>query len=210
MTQNLFAIIPVKPLAIGKSRLGGWLQPRERVALNACLLQHTLAVAAEFPGPARCIVVSASAEVRHLAQQRGMITLPDPPGGKTLNDAVAAASRVAQARGAQALFVLPVDLPMLSAAKLRHTINAAPPAPTCLLIADQHGEGTNFLYQAPVRLLDYRYGANSCALHAEAAWRAGLVPQICRADTAWFDLDRVPDYRRWSAAITAAPAMLPA
>ncbi len=208
--QDVYAVIPVKPLAIGKSRLGGWLPPSERVALNACLLQHTLAVAAEFPGPARCIVVSASADVRHLAQQRGMIALADPPGAETLNDAVAAASQLALAHGAEALFVLPVDLPMLSAAKLRHTIAAAPPSPTCLLIADQHGEGTNFLYQAPVRLLHYRYGANSCALHAEAAWRAGLVPQICRADAAWFDLDRVPDYRRWSAATAAAPALLPA
>lgn len=199
MMQNVFAIIPVKPLALGKSRLGGWLAPDQRAALNARLLHHTLDVATDFPGPARCILVSASPELRVLARRRGMIALADPEQGESLNDAVAAASQVALAHGAQALFVLPVDLPLLTAANLRRTIAEAPPAPTCLLIADQYGEGTNFLYQAPVRLLQYRYGSKSCARHAEAAWQAGLVPQIRRADAAWHDLDRVPDYRHLAA-----------
>jgi 2-phospho-L-lactate guanylyltransferase (CobY/MobA/RfbA family) len=46
----IWAIVPVKPLLLGKSRLAGALPPQARAALNRMLLENTLRVVRETGG----------------------------------------------------------------------------------------------------------------------------------------------------------------
>jgi 2-phospho-L-lactate guanylyltransferase len=200
VSGRLFAIVPMKSLTLGKSRLYGRVPESERLALNRWLLDHTLSVAAEFPGAERTIVVSGSAEILDIARQRGMIAIADPEGAD-LNAALAAATDVAVEWQADAVFVLPVDLPLLTAEALRRAVAAVPAAPGCLLVTDRHDEGTNLMVQQPVQLRRYRYGLGSCGSHVAAAEEAGMTVTVCRDPDLSFDLDWPDDYAVWQAEV---------
>ena len=196
MSDGVFAILPVRSLAEGKSRLSPVLDATERTRLNERLLEHTLDCLAVYPGAASTLVVSASAEVLERARRRGMTAIADPPGGG-LNEAVAAAGAVARARRAQGVFVLPVDLPLLTADGLRDLLTQASSAPTCLLVPDRRGAGTNLIYQSPVRLTSYAFGEGSFERHRLTAQAAGLKVVVRREPSFGLDLDLPADYTLW-------------
>ena len=148
------------------------LLERERArSTSSCLRKPSTAAA--YPGAASTLVASGSAEVLARARQTGMAAVADPPGGG-LNEAVAAATAAARARGARGVFVLPVDLPLLTAAGLRDLLAQASPAPVCLLVPDRRGAGTNLIYQSPIRVASYAFGDGSFERHRLAARAAGL------------------------------------
>src|SRR5580698_5104664 len=122
MSDGIFAILPVRSLADGKSRLSPLLEAGERARLNEQLFAQTLDCLAAYPGAASTLVASGSAEVLARARQTGM-------------------AAVARARGARGVFVLPVDLPLITAAGLRDLLAQASPAPVCLLVPDRRGAG---------------------------------------------------------------------
>ena len=63
MSDGIFAILPVRSLADGKSRLSPLLDAGERARLNEQLFAQTLDCLAAYPGAASTLVVSGSAEV---------------------------------------------------------------------------------------------------------------------------------------------------
>ena len=204
MSDGVFAILPVRSLAEGKSRLSPVLDATERARLNERLLEHTLDCLAVYPGAASTLVASASAEVLERARRRGMTAIADPPGGG-LNEAVAAATAVARARRAQGVFVLPVDLPLLTADGLRDLLAMASSAPTCLLVPDRRGAGTNLIYQSPVRLTSYAFGEGSFERHCLTAQAAGLKVVVRREPSFGLDLDLPADYTLWRQLTHSAP-----
>jgi 2-phospho-L-lactate guanylyltransferase len=133
-----------------------------------------------------------------------MAAVADPPGGG-LNEAVAAATAAARARGARGIFVLPVDLPLLTAAGLRDLLAQASPAPVCLLVPDRRGAGTNLIYQSPIRLASYAFGDGSFERHRRAAQAAGLKVLVRREPSFALDLDFPADYTLWRELIRATP-----
>jgi 2-phospho-L-lactate guanylyltransferase len=136
-----------------------------------------------------------------------MIAISDPPGGG-LNEAVAQATVAARARGAQGVFVLPVDLPLVTAANIRDLVAQAPRAPVCVLVPDRHGFGTNLIYQSPIRLTSYAFGEDSFERHRAAAAAAGLKVFVRREPNFALDLDLPADYTLWQQLTnaTARPA----
>jgi 2-phospho-L-lactate guanylyltransferase len=204
MSDGIFAILPVRSLADGKSRLSPLLEAGERTRLNEQLFAQTLDCLAAYPGAASTFVASASAEVLVRARQSGMAAVADPPGGG-LNEALAAATAAARARGARGIFVLPVDLPLLTAAGLRDLLAQASPAPVCLLVPDRRGTGTNLIYQSPIRLASYAFGDGSFERHRRAAQAAGLKVLVRREPSFALDLDFPADYTLWRELIRATP-----
>jgi 2-phospho-L-lactate/phosphoenolpyruvate guanylyltransferase len=204
MSDGLFAILPVRSLTDGKSRLSPVLDAGERARLNERLFEHTLECLAAYPGASSTLVASGSAEVLDRARRRGMTAIADPPRGG-LNEAAAAATAVARARGAQGVFVLPVDLPLLTAAGLRDLLAQALPAPICLLVPDRRGAGTNLIYQSPIRLTSYAFGDGSFERHSVAAQAAGLKVVVRRDPIFGLDLDLPADYTLWRQLMRSAP-----
>ena len=194
--MNLFAVVPVKPLATGKSRLAGVLSEAERVRLNRRFLDHVLAVTGETPGAARTIVVSRDSAVLALAAERGAHAVEEP-GERGLNAALHAARAAAVLQGAEALLVVPTDLPLLRAADIDAMAGQLESRrPTMLIAPDRAGTGTNALLLAPPGALDFAFGPDSLAAHLAAARDAGLASSVVHLGNLSFDVDTPEDYRR--------------
>ena len=65
--MTLWAIVPVKPLRRGKSRLAGTLSEDERAELNRILLQHTIQTLTDLKEIEQVLVVSRDSSALALA-----------------------------------------------------------------------------------------------------------------------------------------------
>jgi 2-phospho-L-lactate guanylyltransferase len=196
MARSLFAVLPVKPFEEGKSRLSGLLSPAERIALNRELFELMLDRLVDHPGANRTIVVSRSAEVLALARSWGCVALEEPPP-HGLNAAVLWGVLAAREQAADAVVVMPVDLPTSTTAALRALCDALPDAPTCLLVPDHHRRGTNLLLQSPPLLDQFAFGPDSLARHRALAAGAGLLAIVREHPAFAHDIDGPDDYQRW-------------
>ena len=163
--RRIVAIVPVRSLEGGKSRLAEHLDPEERADLVTRLLRRTIDAAAAVVE--RVIVVSPDVEVLAIAAAAGADTLEEPASG--LNVALDAGRRRAVAAGAEAVLVLPPDLARIDAAEVVRLVAAAGPSPVVALVPDRHGSGTNALFLAPPGVVDFGFGPGSRERHASAA-----------------------------------------
>ncbi len=91
--MTLWAIVPVKPLRVGKSRLSGVLSQDERADLNRRMLDHTLATLTAIPEIEQVLVVSRDQAALALAREHGARTVQEH-GSPQLNIALARATVV--------------------------------------------------------------------------------------------------------------------
>jgi len=173
---RIAAIVPVAPLEAAKSRLGGALDAEERLDLAERLLARTVTTALDVPGLADVLVVSPDRDVLERAAGLGARTLRQRTRG--LNAGLREARDDVVAGGAEALLVLPIDLPFVTAA----TINAALEPigethrrPVVALVPDRHGSGTNVLVLRPPTAIEFCFGPESRRAHREAAMAAGAT-----------------------------------
>jgi 2-phospho-L-lactate/phosphoenolpyruvate guanylyltransferase len=190
--MSLWAIIPVKPLRRGKSRLAGVLSEKERSTLNTSMLCHTLKTLTEVPEIKQILVVSRDPSALALARDYGARTVLEE-GLPELNTALRRATAVARAYGSQRVLILPADLPLLEAQDLRTFINRSEKPPVCVISPDRRHEGTNALIIYPTGLIDYCYGENSYKRHCERIVRSGARLEICELASLSLDLDLPED-----------------
>lgn len=172
---RIAAIIPVGTIEGAKSRLGGTLDAEERQDLVEGLLARTIRAALEAMAAGALgdvVVVSPDSEVRGLAAAAGSRTLRQRSSG--LNAGLVQARADVVAGGADAIVVLPIDLPFIEAAEVERLAAAlaATPAPAVVLVTDRHGTGTNALGLAPPEVIDFAFGPGSRAAHRGAALAA--------------------------------------
>ena len=172
-----WAIIPVRGLERGKSRLAGPLDAEERLDLVSRLLRRAIEAATSSTGVAGTIVVSGDPAALELARTAGAIPVADHDRG--LNPALALARVEALGRGATAVVVLPADLPWLDRDTLDSVLAAAGlkagSGPFVGLVTDRHGTGTNVLILVPPGVIDFAFGPGSRGVHASAAAAAGAA-----------------------------------
>src|SRR5512145_3213038 len=104
MRNDIFVIIPAKPLDQSKTRLAGVLTLNERINLTRHLLQRTLHLAGQV---GEVVVVSRDTAVRRLAKQAGAWALVE--AGLELNAALRQASAWVEAQGGKGILVVPGD-----------------------------------------------------------------------------------------------------
>jgi 2-phospho-L-lactate guanylyltransferase len=199
------AILPVKAIDRGKTRLGGVLDDDARAALCRRFLGHVLDVACAFPGPADTIVVSADRRVLDAAEARGAHALGEAEDDD-LNSALRRATRFATSLGADAVLVLPVDLPLVTAEDLLALATAGAPV---VIAPDRRGTGTNALWLAPPGAIPFHFGEDSFTAHLAAARAAGLEAAIVHRPNLVLDVDTPDDYRAWRTGHIAQPAAPP-
>jgi 2-phospho-L-lactate guanylyltransferase len=172
-TGRLVVIIPVGTLDGAKSRLGGSLDAEERRDLAIRLLTRTIAAARSTRGVAEVLVVTPDDDVRALATAGGARSLRQRSQG--LNAGLREARTDALGGGADAIAILPIDLPMITSAALADALAplAAPDRPLVVVVPDRHGRGTNFLVVAPPDAIEFGFGGDSRAAHAACARDAG-------------------------------------
>jgi 2-phospho-L-lactate/phosphoenolpyruvate guanylyltransferase len=203
--NGLFALIPVKDPARGKSRLAPLLDERARHELNLSLARRTIAVCASLFGPARTVVITAAPAIQSLARAAATWLVEESHAPAGLNAALAAGAADALQAGARAVLVVPTDLPLLSEDALRLAVEALPPAPGCLLVPDRHLSGTNLLGLAPAHADLFSFGEDSFARHAALARRLGCALRVHTDAALALDLDLPEDYRIFTGETTAWP-----
>src|SRR6266498_5472748 len=113
--MTLWAIIPVKPLRRGKSRLAGALSEDERTELNRMLLENTLKTFSDLKEVEEVLVISRDPQALTIARNHGARTVRED-GQPELNTALKRATVVAQVYATRGVLVLPADLPLISSA----------------------------------------------------------------------------------------------
>ena len=196
MTGGVFALVPVKDPAQGKSRLAELLDASERLALNCRLAERTFECCAAAFGPRQTVVVTAADAIAAEASKRGLVVVRERSGGG-LNAALALAAGYAIGQEAEALVVVPVDLVLITPAAVRSVIADLMRAPGCVLVPDRHGTGTNVLAVRPARADLFCFGERSLDEHRRAAAEAGLEVRVHADPALALDLDTPEDYQLW-------------
>jgi 2-phospho-L-lactate/phosphoenolpyruvate guanylyltransferase len=189
---SIWAIIPVKPLRRGKSRLAGVLTEDERAKLNSRMLAHTLEVLQLIPEIEQTLVVSRDPAALTLARENGAKTLQED-GAPHLNTALRRAAAVARVYSTSGILVLPADLPLLQPSDITEILLRTVKPPVVVVAPDRHRQGTNALYQSPAGLVDFAFGLDSFQKHCERAEKANARLEILELPSIGLDLDLPED-----------------
>jgi 2-phospho-L-lactate/phosphoenolpyruvate guanylyltransferase len=191
--MTIWAIVPVKPLRRGKSRLADTLTEDERAELNSHLLSHTLKTLKETPNVAEVLVVSRDPKALMIARDHDARTIREN-GSPHLNTALERATAVAKMYTTNGVLILPADLPLITQEDIEKIIAAANGGRRVVVITpDRHKNGTNALLVSPAGIIDYDYGENSFEHHCENARKAGARLEICELPSIELDLDLPED-----------------
>lgn len=189
--MTLWAIVPVKPLRRGKSRLAGALSEDERTELNRSLLQHTLKTLSDLKELEEVLVVSRDPQVLTIARNYGARTVRED-GQPELNTALKRATVVAQVYATRGVLVLPADLPLISREDVLTLIERASEPPVVVIAPDRHEKGTNALLISPSGLIEYDFGDDSFQRHCQRVKDAGARLEVVNLPSLGLDLD-VPE-----------------
>ncbi|MBA2700833.1 MAG: 2-phospho-L-lactate guanylyltransferase, partial [Chloroflexi bacterium] len=98
----------------------------------------------------------------------------------------------ALAGGADAIVILPIDLPRIDAAAVLAVVEPLLEGPVVVLVPDRHGLGTNALGLRPPAIIDPAFGPDSRRRHQASALTAGA--RLIELDgPLLFDLDTPDD-----------------
>ena len=191
--MQVWAVVPVKPLKIAKSRLSGSLSAAGREELVRRLLEHTLQVLSDCRGIQQILVVSADPQVWEICltyERVNLLREEDVPG---LNASLERASAFAVEEGAEAVMIVPLDLPLLNNRLLQDCLELSGPAPLLLIAPDRQKLGTNFLLSCPPGLIPFSFGENSFQTHQEAARKTSAAVKILDIPELALDIDTPAD-----------------
>ena len=189
--MSLWAIVPVKPLRRGKSRLAGTLTENERAELNQKLLIQTLTTLSSLKELDQVLVVSRDPQALTIARNHGAKTIQED-GQPQLNTALARATVLAKVQAIQGVLILPADLPLLTTEDVLTLIDRAAKPPVVVIAPDRHKKGTNALLMVPPALIDYEFGEDSFQKHCERVRKSGARLEIVELPSLGLDLD-VPE-----------------
>jgi 2-phospho-L-lactate guanylyltransferase len=186
--MSLWAIVPVKPLRRGKSRLSGVLSEEERTFLNFNMLASTLRTLAQVKEIDSVLVISRDPGALALARDFNARTVHED-SNSDLNIAIKRATVVALFYGVESLLILPADLPLLTPEAVGTLIQHKHNPPVMVIAPDRRKDGTNALLTNPAGLIDYSYGPGSFEKHVEQARRYHSRVEVCDIPEIALDLD---------------------
>lgn len=179
--------IPVKSLSRAKSRLAPALTPLERGALTLAMLEDVLDSAQAVAGW-EPLVVSPDEVALEVAARRGVRAVIEakPP----LSNAIRQVEALAKEQDADALTILPGDLPLVTPESLQEGLRTLG---AVVLARSGDGAGTSFLLRRPPRAIPARFGPDSFLRHIDSANQRGLPVALVERPELTFDLDRPGD-----------------
>jgi 2-phospho-L-lactate guanylyltransferase len=159
-------VIPVKVLAIAKSRLAG-LDDADRRALALAMAADTVAAAISCPLVGAVVVVSDDPAVAAEVSPLGAVATADTPGAGLNRALTAGAEYAAERWPGHGLAALLADLPALSARELTAALTPAA-AEAQAFVADAAGSGTTLYTARQGKQFMPRFGPRSRTLHQQA------------------------------------------
>jgi 2-phospho-L-lactate guanylyltransferase len=179
--------VPVKSLSRAKTRLSPALTGLERGALTLAMLEDVLDASLSVPGW-ETWVISPDEVALEIAAGRGATPIPEakPP----LANAIRQVETKAKQEGANALAVLPADVPLVTADTLHEALRTLG---AVVLARSADGSGTSLLLRRPPRAIPARFGPDSFRRHVELAETRGLPVSVVERRELSFDVDRPDD-----------------
>jgi 2-phospho-L-lactate/phosphoenolpyruvate guanylyltransferase len=176
--MRIAVVIPVANLEGAKTRLGETLDAEERHDLVTRLLARTVETALAVDRVDDVLVVSPDREVLARTAELGARTLRQRSRG--LNAGVRDGREDVVAGGADAVLVLPIDLPLATPDAVEAILQALDETPdgaggAVVVVPDRHGTGTNALALRPPMAIDVAFGPNSRDAHRRRAGDAGAT-----------------------------------
>jgi 2-phospho-L-lactate guanylyltransferase len=194
--MNVWAIVPVKPLGRAKSRLSEAFSPDQRRRLATDLLMRTVGLL--LPLLRGVLVISRDTKALSMVRDLGAQTVQES-GTPELNNAILRASQVLKAWRADAMLVVPADLPLLAPADVEAVVELGRYNQSVVIAPDRHEIGTNLLLVRPPGLIKYSFGDDSFAVHQRLAQQAGATLHIYRSERVGIDIDTPEDIERYRA-----------
>jgi 2-phospho-L-lactate guanylyltransferase len=193
------AVVPVKSLGAGKSRLLPELSRKHLEALSLAMLEDLLGALQATPSLIRVAVATPDDRVAERTRELGAEALHGPDDG--LNSALdAAAGKMGLSEDAPLLVVLG-DIPGARSEELEAlfaTLAEMEPGPAVVLAASGDG-GTSALLRRPHSAIPSQFGPQSAARHREGAAAAGVPLRELELPSLATDLDCREDLERFLA-----------
>ena len=190
--MSLWAIIPIKPLRRGKSRLSSVLTEQERENLNHNLLTRSIICLKQVKEIDQIVVVSHDPAALSISREYGVRTIQENRN-TNINNALRKATQAAKAFNASRVLIIPADLPFMMPDDLTDLISKSKSAPEIIINPDRKMYGTNALFINPPGILDYDFGQWSFKKHIEQAERKKIKVEIYNNERLGFDLDLPED-----------------
>ncbi len=190
--MTIWAIVPVKPLRSGKTRLANVLTQEQRTDLNRRLLAHTVDTLKAIPEIEHVLVVSRDPAALSLAREHGARTEKES-GAPHLNVALRRATAVAKSYAPHGILIVPADLPLIEPDDVRAMLKLADQPPVVVIAPDHHHDGTNALLVCPAGLIEYEFGPGSFQRHCERAVQAAARLEVCDLPSLALDMDLPED-----------------
>ena len=188
----IWAVVPVKPLRRGKSRLHAIMDRGSRLTLNHCLLQNTLETLSTVPEIEQVLVISRDPQVLSLARSFRARTIQET-GSPHLNLALERATQYAKINSVHGVIIIPADLPLINSYDIQRLLVIKPSSASVVITPDRHRKGTNAMLISPPGAISYHYGDNSFQAHCEEALIAGIELKIFEVPSLALDLDTPED-----------------
>lgn len=190
--MTIWAIVPVKPLRRGKSRLASVLADDERVDLNRRLLSRTLDTLTTMPDIEHVLVISRDPEALSLARDHGARTVQED-GAPKLNAALQRATILAKQYATSSVLIVPADLPLFTSTDIKTMLERGKNPPVVVVAPDRRGRGTNALLVNPAGCIQYDFGPDSFARHCRQAEQIGARLEIVELPSLALDMDLPED-----------------
>ncbi|MBF2758756.1 MAG: 2-phospho-L-lactate guanylyltransferase [Ectothiorhodospiraceae bacterium AqS1] len=192
MPFDIHAIVPVKERAHAKERLAAVLDAKERIRLCRAMLEDMLRQLTKSRLLASVSLVACDEESMALADRYRVGCLTEP-SNRGHDAAVAFASSLLAAQGAQGFLQLPGDIPGIKASEIDGLIAAHAPAPAFTIVPSHDRRGSNAILCSPPDLLPLRFGDDSFRPHLARARALGVEPTVVESAGIARDIDTPED-----------------
>jgi len=163
--MRTFAIVPVKGLNVSKERLSNVLSPKKRGELTAAMLRDVLN-ALKASTVHEVLLVSPDSAVKGIAEEYGVSYLS--PKRTDLNPSLTEAIEWCMQKNADAVLILPADIPLVSSQDIDKLVELGSEKSTAVLAPSMNG-GTNALLLNPPNVIPVCFGPGSFFKHVKQA-----------------------------------------
>ncbi len=192
-----WALVPVKGPEKSKTRLQPVLQPDECALLSRAMFLDVLAALETAAGIDRIAVLTNDDEIAALTGQLGHEVIRDTPDHDPETRLCSGLNKAAKhiaGLGAEALLIIPGDLPTLTATDIEQLLERhAEGLSLCPAIRDG---GTNALLCSPPDAIDFQFGKDSAQRHLDTASNCGIHALRMAIPAFFRDID-IPEDLVW-------------
>ena len=197
--MKVTALIPVKGFRNAKQRLSAFLGSAEREALAEAMFRDVLRQVLRARGLFQTVVVTGDDKVAAIAGSLGAtVMVESAETGETA--AVDFARTDLKDAGAEAVLIVPGDLPLICSGDIESVLAQVPDgqiAPFALLVPSHDRLGTNALLLAPPDLIKLRFGYDSFRYHICQVSAQGLPVRCYENEHIALDIDEPKDLEKF-------------